>query len=531
MKKQVISAVLLLASCAAESPPVKPKGSYDLQPPADAKKSDVYWRNGKGGTTVKPVDVPKELPSQIPDWNNPNDFRTYNQDLTKEVTGLPEGNPLKTLKQKTLANGLRVYAVSNKELPLFAATLYVPAGSAYDAKETSGLAGLTSDLINKGANGKDAQQLATTIESLGADLSVNASVEVASISTQGLARDAETLLGLVADVSFKPTFDKAEFERAQELRINSLKDSFDDQATLATGALWGNFFKNHPYGLPSDGTPKSVEKLSLDDVKKFHASHYIPNNSFVVVVGDLDADKAIDLVEKSFSSWSKSTDVPITPNFSAYPSKKQVIIVDKKNATQIQVRIAWKGVANGYPEEDAIDLVNTTLGGGFTSHLVDELRVNNGYVYGVGSGMRGMSKGGVYSLRTATKLESLRPAIDLALKVIAEYRSTKQTDIEFNGAKAYVAGQFPTGVETNAGLAGSLAEAIFAGQGPKRISEYTTRIKGITAEKAKSTIDTFIPAATSPYIMILVGPAEQLRKAAEGLGDITVVTVGEHFGL
>lgn len=530
--KKYIASILLVAACTAPPPPVLPDNSQDIKPPADAKKSDVYWRNpsatapaGTGKTST-----PSEPQSQVPDWTNPNDFRTFNKDLTAEAAGLPDGNPLKSLKQKTLANGLRVYAVANKELPLFAATLYVPGGSVYDSKEKSGLAALTADLLNKGANGKDAQQIALTVESLGASLGVSAGREAATLSVDGLSRDAATLLGLLADVTFKPTLSAEEFARAQEFRVGSLLDSFDDQATLATDALMGHYFEGHPYGLPSEGTPETVKALTLDDIKKFHASHYIPNNSFLVIVGDLNPEEAISLVEKSFSGWNKGAEVGALPEFKAYPTKKQVLIVDKPDATQVQIRIAWKGVAAGFPEEDAIEMINTTLGGGFTSHLVDELRVNNGYVYGVGSGMRSFAKGGAFTLRTATKLASVRPAIDLALKVITDYRATKQTETEFNGAKAYVSGQFPLGVETNGGLAASLAEAIFVGQGPKRISEYTNRIKSISQDKAKSTIETFVPAKGNPYLMVLVGPADQLKKAAEGLGEITVVQVGKHVG-
>lgn len=503
----------LLTAC-PKPPPIVPEGSRDLQPPSDAKKSNVYWRDGKGGTS-QPTSAPTGDP---PDWS-------------EDVKDLPESNPLKTFQQKVLPNGLAVYAVAHRELPLFSAALVVPVGSAHDPKASSGLSALTADLLPMGANGKDAQAIATAVETLGANLSVTSGVERTFLSTGGLARDADTLLGLLADVTFRPTFDPAEFERAKKLRLGALLESFDDESQVAADAIRGAYFGSHPYGLPPEGTPKTLQKISLGDVKKFHRENFVPKGSFVVIVGDLDPKGAISLVEKHFGSWKgESKAKRALPAFSGAPSKNRVVIVDKPEVNQIQIRIAWKGVEASHPDAEAIELVNTTLGGGFTAHLMDELRVNAGYTYGAYSGMVSYRSTGYFLLRTFTKKESLRPALDLALKVVSNYNATKQSDVEFRGAKAYLAGQFPSTVETTGGLAAALAEAIFFWKGPKGITGYVDRLKSISVEKARATISEHLPGQKSPYTLVLVGPAEELKKVVEGLGEVSVVPLGEHFG-
>lgn len=517
-RNQVLAALVLAIAC-TKPPPVVPEGSREVTPPKDGQKDDsVYWRNGKGGSTSTPAETPKGPSSAAP------------IDFSKDAASLPPSSPLRSWKQKTLANGLRVYAVADKELPLFSARLVIPAGSAYDPKGRAGLAALTSDLLSQGAGGKDAQALASAVESLGGNLSVFAGAEQAQVSTSGLARDAETLLGYAADVAFRPTLSAEEFARAKKLREGSLLDSFDDEGSIANDALRGAYFGTHPYGGPPEGSPEGVKAITLDELKTFHASHYLPNGSFLVIVGDLDPEAAIKLAESKFGEWKQGGAVPEIPSFTPALAAKKVVIVDKPDVTQVQFRIVWPGVAAAHPDEEAIDLVNTTLGGGFTSHLVDELRVNAGLTYSAGSGMASYTKAGYFVVRTFTKKETIRQAVDLALKVVSDYSATKQTEVEFKGARAYLAGQYPLGIETTEGLAGAIVQAITTNQGPKAIAGYTEKLKAITADKAKSTIETYLPNNKAPYVIIAVGPGEELKKALDGLGEISIVPLGKHFG-
>jgi predicted Zn-dependent peptidase len=504
LRNGVLSLLLLSAAACPKPAPVKPEEPRKT-PPVEEKK------------TPPPVEEKKAPPVPVVDW-------------VKDASGLPEGNPLKTFQQKTLANGLRVYAVADRELPLFAARLVIPAGSSYDPSGRSGLAALTADLLSKGAGGKDAQALASAVESLGADLSVFAGAEDAQIATSGLARDAETLLGYAADVAFRPTLSADEFDRAKKLREGSLLDSFDDEGSIATDAMRGAFFGSHPYGHPTEGSPEGVKAITLDDLKGFHTSHFVPGGSFLVIVGDLDPAAALALAEKKFGDWKPGKAVPALPAFTPSLSAKKVVIVDKPDVTQVQFRLAWPGVAAAHPDEAIIDLVNTTLGGGFTSHLVDELRVNAGLTYSAGSRMVSLTKGGFFLVSTFTKKETIRQAVDLALKVVSDYHATKQSEVEFKGARAYLSGQFPLGIETVDGLCGSLAAAISTNQGPKGVFGYVDEIKKSTADKARSAIETYLPSSKSPYVLVAVGPADDLKTALSGLGDITVVPLGKHFG-
>ncbi|WP_369679206.1 M16 family metallopeptidase [Siphonobacter sp. BAB-5385] len=304
--------------------------------------------------------------------------------LLLALPGFSQNFKLPRYEKLVLPNGLTLMLMEQHEVPVLAVSVGLPAGAVYDGTQY-GLANLTAESLKFGTKSFPKALLDEKLDFLGAQLSTYATLETATLTSSFAVKDQETVWPMIKEVLVNPAFDASEFEKRKSRLLVELK-----QAKQRPSAVLGEYFNhfyygNQPYGSPADGTPESIGGITLDQVKNFYRTHYQPNGTVVSVVGDFNTAAMKAKLTTLFKDWKKGTAATQPPALKAVPNQSRVLLVNKENATETQIIIGQKGVPMNNPDYVGIEVVNTVLGARFTSWLVDELRVNHGYTYGVRS--------------------------------------------------------------------------------------------------------------------------------------------------
>jgi len=418
----------------------------------------------------------------------------------------------------TLPNDLTLLVMENKKLPLVNFRLVLKAGSVYDPVGKEGLANLTAALIRKGTKTKSFEQISEEIEFVGGSLSSGADLDYAYIGGEFLSKDLDLALNLLSDILLNPAFTQEEFDREKELTLAGLQEEKDDASTIANEAFYQFLYDKNPYSHPVDGTEGSVKNITRADVVSFYQKYFAPQHSILTLVGDFSSQAVKGKVEKALAGWQKSN-----TNLAkiAAPIKfkgRKLLIVEKPDVTQTQIRIGNVSVPRNNPDYFPLTVANTILGGGFSSRLVNEIRVNQGLTYGVSSRFNMFKETGAYLISTFTKNQTTRKTIDVALAEVKKFREKGVTKEELEGAKNYLKGLFPMRLETPEALASQITNIEFYSLDPKFVETYRQNIDAVTLDDIKRVANKYFDY--QDVVLVVVTNPKETRKDLEGLGKI-----------
>jgi zinc protease len=434
---------------------------------------------------------------------------------------------LPPITEQALSTGLAVVTVEKRDLPLVAIRLVVPTGAGRDPKKKDGIAALTGQLLRRGTAKRTADEIDDAIESIGGLLGIDVGVETTNFSVTVPAEHAAQALEVISDLVQHPSFPKKEFELARRRELAQLQQDLDDPSGVADSALVQFFYgKDHPYGHPAQGRTATVKGFKPEDVAKFHKATFTPAGSMLMFVGDIDPATAQRLAQAALGTWKGKALKPLAPTAPEQPNGLEILLVDKPDATQAQVRAVVPGIARKDPRFYAATAANTVIGGGFTSRLVDEIRVNRGLSYSVSTRVAALRDFGAVSYSTFTKSDTLRQLLDVSFAVLDKFRDGGPTQEELDKAKRYVIGLYPSRVESNEQLAESLASARFVGLPFDVIAKYRDELAAVTVERAAEAAKLY-PSATNAKVVI-VGNAAVIRPQLAGLGTLTVKKVEDY---
>lgn len=437
---------------------------------------------------------------------------------------------LPPIQKRTLSNGLPVWIIETHEVPLAQVNLLVLAGSGDDPPQQFGVASLTAAMLDEGAGARSALEIADQIEFLGASLTTSGSFDASAVRLNVPVSRLDAALPVMADVAMRPTFPEEELERLRQERLTMLLQARDDPAQVAPLAFSRTVFGGaHRYGTGAIGTAATLKAFTTRDLRAFHESRYHPAHATLVVAGDVTPDAVMPLLEKHFGGWRATaaaarTAVPQAPQV----KQRQIHIVDMPGAEQSQIRIGWVGVPRATSDYFTLQVLNTILGGSFTSRLNLNLREKNQFSYGAGSrfDMR-LSAGpffvgaGVQTDKTAEALREFFTELD-AIRTI--------TPEELAKAKNYLALSFPSEFETMGDLAAHIEEMIVYKLPDDYFERYVASIQAVTREDVQKAAATYIQP--SRFAVVVAGD----RKAIEAgirkldLGPLRVLSVDEALG-
>lgn len=431
-----------------------------------------------------------------------------------------------SFEQKTLANGLRVVVIEQHEQPLVSLRLLLDGGKTYEPAGKAGLANATAALLTKGTPSRNAQQLAETIDFVGGNLGAFAGTEGAYAQAAVTSDQLDLGFELLADVILHPTFPQEEVERWRRQSLSGLQVNMNDAGYLAEGATLKLIFGDYPYGRPGDGTPESIASITRDDMVAFHQRQYIPNGSILAIVGDVKAADGFARAERAFGGWKKGEPVTLAAFDVPRRDKPKIVVIDKPDAVQTEIRLGQTGIRQTDPSLYAEDVYNTIVGGNASARLYEEIRRKRGLSYGANSFFLELTNPGFFIASTFTKTESTVEALELALDVLRGMQKEAVPQDELKFAKTYITGAFPLEIETAEGIAAKVQEALHFGLGREYLETYNDRVSKVTA----ADVQRFAREVIQPdkMVIVLVGNASgftaDLKKR---FGDFEVIPAAE----
>jgi zinc protease len=435
---------------------------------------------------------------------------------------------LPPIQKRSLGNGLSVWVVEMHEVPVVDVTLIIKSGAASDPAGKFGLANLTADMLDEGAGARNALDLADAVDFLGASLSTSSGFDSSSVHLNALLSKLDQALPLMADVALRPTFVPNELDRVRKSRITSIIQGRDNASTIANLAfpriLYG---VSHRYGTSFMGTEASLTAITAADLKSFHDKVYQPANAHLLVVGDITADATIGKLEKAFGMWKNTTPVPRTelPAASQH-GPRQIYLIDKPGAPQSQIRIGWIGVARNTADYYALDVLNTILGGSFTSRLNQNLREQHGYAYGASSSFDMRATPGPFSASAGVQTDKTVEALKEFFKELDGIHQPVPAE-ELSREKNLRALRFPGTFETTSGTASRLAELVIYGLPETFFVDYVPKIQGVTAADLQRAAAQYLQ--TNRFAVVVVGDLSKIEKPIRdaNMAPVTIVSVDE----
>ena len=424
-----------------------------------------------------------------------------------------------------LDNGTVLVLVEKHDVPLIGIEAIVRGGSVADPADRFGLTELLAALLSRGAGDRDAAAFALAVDALGARLDVSAEREYVSLSAAFLARDADTMVGLVADALRRPRLDAAEIAKLRERSINFIKAArSSDPSNLLP--LYANafVFGEHPYGNPPGGSETTLGRITAADLRQHYANHFGGDRLTLVVAGDFETDDMRARLTEAFGDWGPAaTELP--PVDAPSPAAGgRVLLIDKPGATQTYFAIGNVGVSRHFAERAALDIANTEFGGRFSSMLVTALRVDSGLTYSVSSRLTRYSQPGAFMIRSFTETGTTAAAIDLALATLARLQDEGLAAGTIDAVRNYISGQYPLGFETAAQLARQFALLEAYGLDTDYVETYGAQLAAATPESVTAVIDAVYPRADD-LVFVLIGDADAMRDVAATYGTVTEMRI------
>jgi zinc protease len=338
-------------------------------------------------------------------------------------------------------------------------------------------------------------------------------------------------LPLMADVALRPTFPMEELERLRQERLTAILQARDDPATINAVAfarvLYG---PTHRYGTPANGTASTIKSFTTADLRAFYTAAYQPANAAIIVVGDVKMDDALPLLEKHFGSWKgQGPAAAATLPAAAQPAARTVYIVDKPGAPQSQIRIGWIGVPRSTPDYFPIQVMNTILGGSFSSRLNLNLRERNGYTYGASSGFDMRTSAGPFLAAAGVQTDKTAEALQEFFNELNGILKPVPAD-ELARAKNYVSLRYPSGFETTIDISRRLEDAIVYKLPDDYFSRYVTNIEAVTAADVHRVAEKYIQP--NRLAVVITGDRTVIEPRIQSLklGTIRIVTIDDVFG-
>jgi zinc protease len=416
-----------------------------------------------------------------------------------------------------LKNGLTVLLLEKRGVPLVDMFAIVKTGAAADPAGQDGLASVTASLLRKGTKTRTAQQFSAEFDYIGGSFEADAGAEFTGISAEFLTKDLARGLDLFSDAVLHPTFPQDETDKILAQSLDGIKSLKDEPQSVLGLYYHGYLYGTHPYGRSSDGDELSLKRIQRDAIAKFYEANYAPGNMILGIAGEFDAADLRKKLEDAFGAWPARTVANTSIPVAASVKGKRLLLIDKPDATQTYFAIGNIGVAVNDPDRVAIRVVNTILGGRFTSELNEALRVESGYTYGAGSSFDPRKTPGPFVIRSFTKNETTTPAIDLALQVLQKLHTNGVTPEQLASAKSYIKGQFPPSIETSGQLARRIVTNEFYGLNDDEVNQLEARIDAVTQETARQVIEKHFPLDN--LVFVLIGQASAIRPAVKKYAD------------
>jgi zinc protease len=422
----------------------------------------------------------------------------------------------------TLSNGLTVYVVERHELPIVSVQLMTLAGGGANPADRPGLAGITASLLTEGTTKHSAEEIASEASLLGTDLFASSSTDSAQLGISLLSKHVGRGLELVADSMENPAFPTTDLERIRANRLTSLLQQHDNpvQLGLRAGAL-NLFGVASPYGYDALGTASSLHAITRDEIVAFHAGHYGPKNTLLEMTGDVTVAEARKLAEESFGKWNSTALPAAEPPPPPVPARR-ILLIDKPGSPQTALLTFGVGLPRSSPDYPAVTVMNTMLGGLFSSRINMNLREEHGYTYGAFSFFSFYRGTGPFVAGAQVRTDVTAPAVEQLFKELDGIHTKPLTDAELRMAKDSIVRSLPGDFESADSVNGQLADLWLFNLPQDYYAKLPAQIESVSSVDAQNVAAKYI----HPENLLVIAVGDK-SKIATGLRDLKLGPVEE----
>jgi predicted Zn-dependent peptidase len=438
---------------------------------------------------------------------------------------------LPAIQKTTLSNGVPLWVIEQHRVPLAQINVIMRGGSSLDRTGRYGMASLVAAMLDEGAGTRSALELADAVEFLGADLSTSSSFDYSAVRLSTPVKNLSPALVLLADVVLRPTFPANELDRLKKERLAALVQAQDNPAAIIGYAfprvVYGPTYR---YGTPATGLAPAIEAITPDEVRAFYKEHFVSGNATIVVTGDVSMAAVKAELDKAFAAWPSSDPrgaaaaLPVAPQL----TKREIVLVDKPGAAQSQIRIGFVGVPRSTPDYATLEVLNTILGGSFTSRLNQNLRERNGYTYGAQSAFDMRTSAGPFLAAAGVQTDKTADALREFFVELEGITKPIPPD-EVEKAKNYVALGFPSEFETTRNLAQKLEEIIVYNLPDDTHQSFVGAVTKVTAADLQKAAARYVQPERMAVVIVGDRKAIEPGIAKLNLGPVRVVPLEEFF--
>ena len=431
---------------------------------------------------------------------------------------------LPNIEKTKLSNGLEVWLVKQNELPIMTMNMVFKTGTTADPQGLTGVGETTASLLDDGTKTRTAVQISNEVQSIGAQLSTDSSNDSSSVEMSTLTKNFDKALDIYADVILNAEFPEAEVENWRRRAIGGLLQRRDN-ANAISGLVYNRILYGdaHPYGAyANDASVKAIKRNALAD---FHSTYYRPNNAVLVVVGNTTLSALTPKLEAKFKDWKAGDVSPANlPNAMAR-DKATIYFVDKPGAAQSVISIGQVGVARDNPDYFALQVMNTLLGGGFTSRINMNLREDKGYTYGARSGFSYRRGAGPFTASAGVQTAVTKESIAEFMKELNGIRGgipITQKELDYN--KQSLIRRYPAAFETVGAISNQLSNLVVYGLPDSYFNDYISKVNAVTLDDVNRVARQYLDP--SKMAIVIVGDRKVVEPGLKELGyGITILDI------
>ena len=403
-------------------------------------------------------------------------------------------------------NGAVFLGKHTRTTPAVAISLMMRAGSICDPDDGVGATWLLSRVIDRGIATRSAQGIAEELDNRGISLTIAVTRHILSLGCTCLAEDFESVCPLLAEMLMQPSFPEDEIATRKGEVVTAIRQDEDNPAVRATESLMALLYPGgHPYGRQTKGTIGVVESLTRDRLLRLHADRFAPSALTAVIVGDVEVDRARDLVERAFGGWRKPPPAPVPLAAPATRSGRQRLVIPMMNKAQADIAYGFTTIRRADPAYEALRLMNNVLGEyALGGRLGDSIRERQGMAYYVSSAVDPNVIEGPLLIRAGVGPANVDRAVASIDEELIRLVEDGLTAKEVDDSRRYLIGSMPRALETNAGIAAFLQTAEFFGLG----TDYDVRTPELLREVTRDEVNTVARRVLDPAraTIVIAGP-------------------------
>jgi predicted Zn-dependent peptidase len=449
-------------------------------------------------------------------------------------TKLPDLGPEQSfafpaIQRSTLGNGVRVWTVEHRQVPLIAVLALVPVGSSSDPPDRPGLAAITGDMLDEGCGDRSALDVHEALGRIGAQLDLDVGFDAMIIGLTTLERYLDRGLELVRDMLVRPRFEQREFDRVRDLRLNRLLQLKDMPPALADRAFTHLLYRNHPYGHLPIGAEGALRALMIRDITLFHRRTCLPSRTTLIAVGDAPHDVMQSAVYRAFESWKADEMEPVAdPETFAQPAPPttRLALVHRPGAAQSEVRIGHVALPRRTADYHAALVANMILGGQFVSRINMNLREDKGYTYGARTAFEFRRAPGPFVMQASVQSEATADALKESLAEIRAIRGERPiTRQELELGRASLTRGYPRNFETADQIVRAAAQLALFDLPDDYFTTFVPKVMALTEDAVTAVAAKHIEP--DRLLTVIVGDREKLGSSLRALelGEVTEVSV------